>query len=174
MNQKHPIISFVVAIDKHRVMGCDNQLPWQMPADLQHFRQLTLNKPIIMGRKTYESIGRPLPLRRNIILTHDKHFIAEGCEIFHRPEDILNALSNEPEIMVIGGASLFELWLPSADCLHITYIDGEFKGDVFFPEWDRKLWQEVFHETHAADVKNPYDYIFTEWKRCLSAEGQIY
>jgi dihydrofolate reductase len=95
MNQKRPIISFVVAIDKNRVMGCDNQLPWHMPADLQHFKKLTLNKTIVMGRKTYESIGRPLPLRRNIILTHDKNFIAEGCEVFHCPEDILNALSDE-------------------------------------------------------------------------------
>ena len=173
MIQKRPIISFVVAIDKHRVMGHHNQLPWQMPADLQHFKKLTLNKPIVMGRKTYESIGRPLPMRRNIILTHDKNFITEGCEIFCCPDDILHALKSEPEIMVIGGATLFELWLPIADRLYITYIEGEFKGDVFFPEWNHQIWNEVSREAHVADDKNPHDYIFTEWKKCLPVERQI-
>ena len=147
MDQKHPIISFVVAIDKNRVMGCNNQLPWQMPADLQYFKKLTLNKPIVMGRKTYESIGRSLPMRRNIILTNDKQFVAEGCEIFHRSEDILIALRDEQEIMVIGGASLFEHWWLIADCLYITYIDGEFEGDVFFPEWDRQVRVPQAHST---------------------------
>ena len=159
------MLKILVAFDENRVIGKNNALIWHLPADLKRFKALTTGQVIIMGRKTYESIGRPLPLRRNIILTHDKQFIAEGCEICHHPDDILNALSNEQEIMVIGGATLFELWLPIADCLYITYIDGEFEGDVFFPEWDFIQWNKITHETHAADDKNPHDYVFTAWKR---------
>ncbi len=161
------IMSLIVAMDTRRVIGKANQLPWHLPADLQHFKKITLGKPIIMGRKTYESIGRPLPGRRNVVISRQENFRVPGCDVFSSLVDALDALTHEPEVMVIGGANIFEQALPLADRLFLTIIHEDFEGDTFFPEWSEAEWKEVASETHEPDEKNVYSYTFLELRRVL-------
>ena len=155
------IISLIAAMDKNRVIGNkDNALPWRLPADLKHFKNITLGKPIIMGRKTFESIGRPLPERTNIIITRNKKYRAPGCVVVSSPEDALRVAGNAKEIMVIGGAEIFAKFYPLAKRMYLTLIDAEFEGNVYFPEWDPAEWHEVTREPHEPDEKNPYKYTF--------------
>ena len=126
-------ISISVAIGKNRVIGCENQLPWHLPNDLKHFKQLTLNKPVIMGRKTYESLGKPLPNRRNVIITRNKNYQASGCEIFSSLQEAIDKI-DAPEIIIIGGESIYTQALPLATHLYLTFVDAEIQGDTFFPE----------------------------------------
>lgn len=158
-------VSLIAAMDKNRVIGYNNQLPWHLPADLKHFKALTVGKPIIMGRKTYESIGRPLPERTNIVVTQDSNFKAPGCQIYQALNDALASVANTPEVMVIGGASIFEQCLPLAQTLYLTIIHHEFVGDTFFPKWEAGDWREVTHQDHAPDEKNAYAYSFVEFER---------
>ena len=158
-------ISLIVAMACHRVIGHQNQLPWHLPADLQHFKRITLHKVVIMGRKTFDSIGRLLPERRNIILTRQADFQFEGAEVFHSLEQALSALNDEAEVMIIGGQAIFEQALPLANYLYVTYIDEEFVGDTYFPVWDEHEWQRVSEKTHAVDEKNRYPYRFVEYQR---------
>lgn len=143
-----------------RALGKDNQLLWHLPADLRHFKQKTLNKPIIMGRKTHESIGKALPLRQNIILTRQTNFAAAGCEVVDSLEMALNLTSSEPEVMVIGGATLYEQALPFAQTLYLTYVDANLEGDCFFPTWSEKEWQQVEQTFHPSDTENAYNLEF--------------
>ena len=154
------LISFIVAIANHRVMGLNNQLPWHLPADLQHFKAITLNKPIVMGRKTYESIGKPLPQRTNIILTHDHDYQAPGCYVVHTLDDVLKVTPEAEEIFIIGGAVIFEAYLPLAQRIYMTIIDAEIEGDIFFPDFDETKWQLISREDHLPDSKNVYSYSF--------------
>lgn len=155
------IISLIAAVDKNRVIGTtDNALPWYLPADLKHFRSLTLGKPVIMGRKTYASIGKPLPNRMNIIITRNVDLRASGCTVVHSPDEALKAAGNAPEVMVIGGAEIFTRFLPIASRMYLTLINGAFDGNVYFPEWDPNEWRETFREAHDADEKNQYPYTF--------------
>lgn len=158
-------ISLVVAMDKNRIIGANNQLPWHLPADLAHFKRLTINKPIVMGRKTYESIGRPLPQRRNIIITRNADFRAEACEVFHSLDAALENLKNEEEVMVIGGGELFAQILSQATTLYLTIVDAKVDGDVYFPDWNANEWQEVESQFNQADEKNPFNYTFLTLKR---------
>jgi dihydrofolate reductase len=116
-----------------RVIGRDNQLPWHIPADLAHFKRLTIGKPVVMGRRTFESIGRPLPQRHNVIITRDRSYTAEGCTIAHSVDRALEAAGNVPEIAVIGAAQIFEELLPRSDVLHITYVHAEITGGSILP-----------------------------------------
>ncbi len=150
------VITAVVAMSENRVIGTKNQLPWHLPADLKHFKNITLNHTVLMGRKTYESIGKPLPNRRNIILTQDKSFKALGCEIVH---DVQSALAFD-DLYIIGGAQVFELFWPYINKLHLTLIHKNIEGDAFFPELDLKQWKLISREDHGADDKNPFDYSF--------------
>lgn len=159
------MLSFIVAIDEKGAIGYRNQLPWHMPADLQHFKKHTVGKPILMGRKTFESIGRPLPQRDNIIVTHDKNFQAVGCHVFHSLDAALEAFKEKAEIMIIGGAGIFSQLLPQADRLYLTRIHHTFVADTFLPEIDFSQWQEVEREPHAADERNPYAYTFITLER---------
>lgn len=158
-------ISIIAAVANHNVIGHNNTLPWQMPADLQYFKKMTLNKPIIMGRKNYESIGRPLPQRHNIIITRNKEFIAEGCSVVHSLKDALSLVADAAEVMIIGGAEIYKMALPLADTLYLTFINADIEGDTFFPEWGPQQWQELSRESHAADAKNPYAYSFVKYTR---------
>ena len=158
-------LTAVVAIDENRVIGLDNKLPWHMPADLQHFKKVTLGKPVLMGRKTYESIGRPLPKRRNVIISRDPDFVIDGGEIFNSPGAALEALKDYPEIMLIGGAQLFTQLMPQLTNLELTIIHHQFKGDTFFPEIDFEQWREIDREAHAADTENPYRYTFLTYEK---------
>lgn len=161
------IISFVVAMDKNRAIGNAGGMPWHLPADLKHFKQVTMDKPIIMGRKTFDSIGRALPGRLNIVITRDKNWEAESVYIAHSVDDALKAAAEYEEVMIIGGANLYEQLLPHADRLYITQIDAEITADTWFPEIEADKWQETARETREADEKNPYccDFVTLERKK---------
>lgn len=163
------MISIVVAMDKNRVIGKNNQLPWHLPADLAFFKKVTMGKAIVMGRKTHESIGRPLPGRENIILTKNRDYQAEGCTIIHSVDDVFDLEKTENgEVCVIGGAEIFKEVLACSDRLYITEIDHEFDGDTFFPPIKESDWTLVSKEQGPKDEKNPYDYYFAIYERTLS------
>ena len=153
-------LSIVVAMDDNRLIGSKNQLPWHLPADLAYFKKLTTGKSILMGRKTYDSIGRPLPNRRNIVITRNANISIPGCEVVSSIDHALELTKEDPEVMVIGGASLCEQLLPKINRLYITKIDGVFEGDVFFPKYDDFDWLEVSCESHPKDNSNAYSYKF--------------
>ena len=153
-------LSLVVAMDRNRLIGRGGGLPWRLPADLKRFKSITMGKPIIMGRRTHESIGRALPGRRNIVLTRNEQFAAEGCEVFHSLPEVLAALHDVPEVMVVGGAALYVEALPLCARLYLTEVDTDSTGDVYFPEFQCSAWHEVSSEQHAADAEHAYDYCF--------------
>ena len=159
------MISFIWGQDRNRLIGADNALPWKLPADMAWFKKSTMGKPILMGRKTYESIGRPLPGRTNLILTRQQELQIEGCTVVHNLEAALAAVPEADEIMVMGGAEIYALLLDQAERLYITEIDAEFNGDAWFPEFDHELWQEVSRESHLPDEKNIYPYAFIIMER---------
>lgn len=156
MTQK---ISIIVALAKNLVIGKDNQIPWHIPADLQYFKRITLGKPMIMGRKNFESIGRPLPGRKNIILTRDSNYTAEGCTIVHTKEEAIAATDNVEEVMIIGGGAIYEMFMDDADMLYLTEIDADVDGDVFFPEYDKSQWREVSRESGEENMDWRYAYV---------------
>jgi dihydrofolate reductase len=158
-------ISIVVAMAANRVIGQDNQLPWHLPADLKHFRQTTMGKPILMGRKTYESIGRPLPGRTNIVITRDSAYSAAGCEVVNSIDAAIAAAGEQDEVMVIGGAELYRQVLPRADTIYQTRIHEAFAGDTFFPEISNSEWHQVARIDYEADENNPHDYSFIRLER---------
>lgn len=153
------MVSLIVAMAKNRVIGKDNQLPWHLPADLKHFKTITMGKPIIMGRKTYDSIGRPLPGRRNIVITRQTDLTIAGCDVVNSLQAAL-ALVDDAEVMVIGGTEIFKQALPLAKRLYLTEIDAEFEGDAYFPELDHSQWEVVEREEHQPDETNIYKYEF--------------
>ena len=159
------IVSLIAAMDRNRLIGNRNRLPWHLPADLAHFKQVTMGKPVIMGRKTYESIGKPLPGRTNIVITRSADFQAEGVQIAHSLKQALEYAAGEDEVMVIGGSSIYELALPEADRLYITYVDHSYQGDAWFPDFDLEPWRVVSSEAHAADERNSTDYRFVTYER---------
>ncbi|MDT8858663.1 dihydrofolate reductase [Alkalihalobacillus sp. MEB130] len=159
------MISFVVAMDQNRVIGKDNQLPWHLPADLAFFKKVTTGHTIVMGRKTYESIGRPLPKRRNVVLTRDEQYKAEGCDVVHTVEAVLDIAQQEDECFVIGGTEVFKLFWEHVDRLYVTYIDETFEGDTFFPEISDDEWEIVFVEKGVVDEKNRYRHEFRTYER---------
>ena len=158
-------ISIIVAMGANRVIGHDNRLPWHLPADLKHFRQITMGKPLLMGRRTWESIGRPLPGRISIVITRDGGYEAEGCIVVHSVDAALRAAQGHDELMVIGGEQLYRQLLPQADTLYVTLVDGEFPGDAFFPELDQSEWREVERRDHAPDEKNAQTCSFLRLER---------
>ncbi|MFQ1813302.1 type 3 dihydrofolate reductase [Aeromonas veronii] len=160
-------ISMIAAMAHDRVIGKDNQMPWHLPADLAHFKRVTLGKPVLMGRKTFESIGRPLPGRRNLVISRNPDYQAEGIEVVGSVEAALALLagSSVEELMVIGGGHLYAEMLPSADCLYLTQIDLAVEGDTRFPAFDDGQWQRIECESHPADEKNPHPYSFETWLR---------
>ena len=153
-------LSMIVAMDDNRLIGKENGLPWHLPADLQYFKKTTTGKAILMGRKTFESLGRPLPNRRNIIITHNREFKAEGCEVVYSINEALNITQTDEEVMVIGGASFYEQTLPIIDRLYITKVEGKYEGDAHFPLFDEDQFIEVFREKHLPDEKNSHSYQF--------------
>ncbi len=159
------ILSMIVAHADNRVIGKDNDMPWHLPADLAYFKRTTLGKPIIMGRKTYESIGRPLPGRKNIVISRDEEYRAEGVEVVGSVEAALALVSDVEEVMVIGGGAIYKHCLPAAQRLYITHIDANIAGDTYFPEYDLNDWQLGVSEVKAADEKNNYQLRFNVYER---------
>lgn len=157
-------ISFIFAMDQNRAIGKDNKLPWHLPADLNFFKNVTTGHSILMGRKTYESIGRPLPRRRNVVLTQNANFTAEGCEVIHAVDEALQRFGDE-ELFVIGGTEMFRLFLPYVTRMYITQIEYKFEADVFFPEMDMKGWRLISNEQGVQDEKNPYVYFFQIYEK---------
>lgn len=160
-----PQIVLVAARARNGVIGRANGLPWHLPADLKHFRQLTEGKPIIMGRKTFTSIGRPLPKRTNIVVTRDPTFHAPGCLVAHSLDEAFILAGEAPEVMIIGGAELFRQALPLADQLELTEIEADIEGDVSFPTFDPADWQVTAEQAHQSDEANPYPYRFVTYER---------
>lgn len=158
-------ISIIAAMADNRVIGIENSLPWNLPADMKWFRQQTMGKPVLMGRKTYDSIGRPLPKRRNIIITRDGSLDIEGCEVVTSIDAALKSCINEAEVMVIGGASFYEQMLPRADRLYLTLVHGSIEGDAHFPEFDSTEWKEIERTDHHKDEANAFDCSFVIFER---------
>lgn len=155
----------VAAVAENRVIGHNNQMPWHLPPDLKHFKQLTSGHHIIMGRKTFESIGRPLPNRVSVIITHKPHYTAQGCVVVHSLDEALQFVNNQIKAFVIGGAAIYEQAIKLADRLEITQIHATFKGDTFFPEIDEKQWEVVDKQHFAANNKNPYPHTFVSYRK---------
>lgn len=158
-------ISIIAAMDTNRVIGNENQLPWHLPADLRHFKEMTIGKPVVMGRKTYESIGKALPERHNIVISGQTDLQLEDCDVVTSLEAALATAGSAEEIMIIGGASIYEQALKYADTMYITFVDTEANGDTFFPKWDKESWQEISREKHPADEKNRFSYSFVTLKK---------
>ncbi|TLS77402.1 type 3 dihydrofolate reductase [Mariprofundus erugo] len=160
-----PLISLIWAMDRNRLIGRQNSLPWHLPADMAWFRRQTMGKPVLMGRKTYESIGRALPGRTNLILSRQQGLHIAGCTVADNLAAALASVAGSEELMVMGGAEIYSLLLPHADRLYITEVDAACEGDAWFPEFDRTAWQVVHHESHPADASNIYPYTFTVLER---------
>jgi len=151
----------IAAMANNRVIGLDNKMPWHLPADLQHFKKVTTGKPVIMGRKTFESIGRPLPGRRNIIITRNSEYTAEGIEVVTTPEAALELVCAVEEVMIIGGGNIYEQFLPKAERLYLTFIDLDVEGDTQFPDYQSVAnWQIEDEMLMTADDKNKHSYKF--------------
>ena len=160
--------SLIVAMSKNKVIGADNRLPWHMPADMRYFKRMTMGCPVIMGRKTFDSMGKkPLGGRTNIILTRRPALHPEGCEVACELKEAFEKAveAGAKEVFVIGGSQVYALALPMVDTLYITEIDTEVQGDTYFPNFDRSQWQEASRESHPADAKNKYDYAFVTYVR---------
>ena len=141
---------------RNRVIGRNNALPWRLPADLAHFKKVTMGNPVVMGRKTHESIGMALPGRKNIVVTHNRAYIAPGCIVVPSLEEAWMAAGDADEVCVIGGTSLFEETLPIADVIHLTEVDADVEGDTYFPEFDRGEWYETEIARQGADERHAY------------------
>jgi dihydrofolate reductase len=163
------VISIIVAQAKNRIIGKANDLPWYLPADLRHFKELTTGHTVIMGRKTYESIvsrlGGPLPERINIVLTRGVGFLTPGAEIVNSIDEVLREVDQHKEVFIIGGASVYEQAMPYADKIYLTDVHADIDGDTYFPEINPEQWQETSREVHHADERNAYDYDFVVYER---------
>jgi dihydrofolate reductase len=158
-------IAFVVARDRRGVIGKDGHLPWRLPDDMRHVRALTVGKPLIMGRRTFESIGKPLPDRVSIVLTRDPSFRCEGCLVARTPDEALALAGDAPEVIVFGGAGVFKDFLPRADRIYMTEVDTEAAGDTYFPELDPSDWREVERQAHPADSRHRFAFEFVTLER---------
>ena len=159
------MISIIVAASANNVIGAQGDLPWRLSDDLKRFKTVTMGKPIVMGRKTWESIGRALPGRRNIVITRQQDFAAEGCDVVQSTDEAIVAAGDVDEIMVIGGSEVYALFLPVAQRLYLTRVHADVNGDAFFPVVDEDEWQLVSDEAHVADSKNEFDFSFRIYER---------
>ncbi|MDF2723821.1 MAG: dihydrofolate reductase region, partial [Paenibacillus sp.] len=168
MSEGRPPISMILAMSRNRVIGKDNKIPWRLPAEQAYFKQTTMGHPVIMGRKTYESIGKPLVGRTNIVVTRDRSYTAEGCLIAHTPEEALS-LAGKQSPFVIGGSELYERYLPMADRLYITVVEDWFEGDAYFPEIAESDWRLISSEPGIQNEKNKHPYTFYVYERRVAA-----
>ncbi|MBV8680417.1 MAG: dihydrofolate reductase [Aquitalea sp.] len=154
-----PILTLVAAKASNGVIGINNTLPWHLPEDLKHFKAVTLGKPVLMGRKTYDSIGRPLPGRRNIVITRQTEWQAEGVEVAHSLEQALQLAAGVEEVCLIGGADLYRQAMAMADCLRLTEIARAYEGDAYFPELASNIWQEVSRSAFCNEQGLAYAFV---------------
>lgn len=153
------LISLIAAMANNRIIGKDNAMPWHLPADFAWFKRCTIGKPVVMGRKTYDSIGRPLPSRHNVVISRDTSLRIEGVTVVSSIEQALSLLCDEPEVMIIGGGSIYASCLEQADKLYLTFIDADIDGDTQFPDWGEG-WSPVSKEQFLADEKNAHNMQF--------------
>ena len=164
-------LSMMVAKASNNVIGRDNKLPWYLPNDLKYFKQVTFGKPVIMGRKTWESLKGPLPGRTNIVITRQPDYLADGAKVVASLDDAVAMAENvafiegQEEAVIMGGAEIYSLALPQADRLYLTEVHANVEGDTFFPEYDASEWQQIAREDFAAEGPNPYDYSFVVYER---------
>ena len=159
------MIAIIVAAAENGAIGSDNRLPWHLPDDLKRFKALSLGKPVVMGRRTFDSIGRPLPGRTNIVVSRQAGLAIEGVRVVQSLDAALAAAGSVPEIVVIGGAEIFRQVLPRTDTIHLTRVHAPVAGDVFFPELDPAQWREAAVEHHAADERHQYAFSFVTLQR---------
>ena len=161
-----PRIALIAAMDRHRVIGKAGQLPWRLPNDLKRFREVTLGHPVLMGRKTWESIGRPLPGRRNLVMTRCPEFHPEGAEAVSSPEEALKRTARDRMLFVIGGGEVYRIFLPYADEMFITLVHTDVEGgDAFFPEIPPGAFQEICRMPHPKDERHSYAFDFVEYEK---------
>ncbi len=158
------MISLIVAASENDVIGRDGDLPWKLPDDLKHFKRVTMGKPVVMGRKTWESLQRPLPGRQNVVITRQRGYSAEGCDIVNYPAAALQATSAADDIMIIGGGRVYEQFLRRADRIYLTRVHTTVEGDVYFPKLDED-WERVAEEDHPADERHEHGFTFEVWER---------
>lgn len=158
-------IVLVVAMDEAGTLGLDGDLPWRLSADLRHFKRVTMGKPMLMGRRTFDSIGKPLPGRDNLVLSRDPAFRRDGVVRVESVDQALKSVAGQSQLMVIGGAQVFSLVLPHAHRMHLTRVHARVRGDTFFPTWNAKAWRELSREDHPADDRNDYTCSFVELVR---------
>lgn len=167
------MITLVVAKSDNQVIGRDNQLIWKLSSDLKRFKQLTSGHPIIMGRKTFESIGKALPNRRNIVITKNKNWNSEGIEVVHSLEEALKkAKSLDSTIFILGGGTIYEQSISLADAIEVTEVHAVFEGDAYFPEIDNRTWKEVNRENFSKDEKNEFNYSFVRYERISEVKNK--
>ena len=158
-------LSIIVAMAKNRTIGVNNTLPWRCPEDLKHFKALTMGHHMIMGRKTFDSIGKQLPGRTTVVVTRDKNLKIEGCLIAHSLPDAIKLCAGDEEAFIVGGADIYRQSLQLADTLYITEIQQNVEGDAHFPEFDRNLWQETARDVRTQETPQPLDYHFVTYRR---------
>jgi dihydrofolate reductase len=171
MSVSQPLVSLIVAMAQNGVIGRDNALPWRLPEDLKRFKAFTLGKTILMGRKTYESIGRPLPGRANLVLTRDRNWIAAGVIVVHSVEQALTQAGPGKELVAIGGAEIYRLVLPFARRIYLTHVHADVPGDTFFPDFDSTQWADVECRTHPADEQHAFPLTFVTLERRTAPEA---
>ena len=159
------MIIIIAAIARNNALGKDNQLIWHLPADLKRFKRVTSGHHVIMGRKTYESLGKPLPNRTNIIISRNKDFKADGCIVKNSLEEAIESATEDGTPFILGGAEIYKQAIKTADLLDLTFVHHDFEADVFFPEIDPEIWEEISRQDFKADEKNKYDYSFVTYKR---------
>ena len=159
------IISIIVAIAENNAIGKGNQLLWRMPADLKHFKNATTGHTVIMGRKTFDSVGKPLPNRRNIVITRNTDLKIDGVEIVNTLEKAVSLCNNDEEVFIVGGAEIYKMAMDRTDKIYLTVIHGVFDADTFFPEIELDIWKETEIVDNNADEKNPFDYTFSTYVR---------
>jgi dihydrofolate reductase len=170
MNAAQPLISLIVAMAQNGVIGRDNALPWRLPADLKRFKAFTLGKTVLMGRKTFESIGRPLHGRDNLVLTRDRRWLAAGVIVVHSVEQALTQ-AGDKELVAIGGAQIYRLLMPFARRIYLTHVHADVPGDTFFPDFDPTQWDDVECRMHPADEEHAYPVTFVTLERRNAPEA---
>ena len=168
-----PLVSIIVATDQRGAIGRDGGLPWRLPDDLRRFKTLTMGKPIVMGRKTWDSIGKPLPGRHNIVITRQAGFEVPGVTVVASLDDALTVAGDVPEVCIIGGAEIYRLALPRTDLIHLTRVHAVVAADTYFPELGADAWDELLIEKHVADERHTYAYSCVELRRRSRANGQL-
>ncbi len=159
------MVTIIAAVGRNRALGKDNDLIWHIPADLRRFKSLTRGHHVIMGRKTFESLGRPLPKRTNIIVSRNPEYKAEGCIVVNSLEKALVIAQSDPNPFILGGAEIYKQALSFADAMDLTYVHEDFEADAFFPEFDPEKWELTGREDFKKDDENPFDYSFVQYKK---------